>query len=426
MKSLKLKLFEFRQGLNIEQTEIVNIVSEHMDLCDQYSEKEIYGNLCKLLETYSYYDGVKPFLESIDNELSADSLLYTLKDLYAKIKRKGDSFLYETALNSIIECINQGNDEDRKIKVLNDLKLYEWIPEVKMFLYEVASTPQDKQNFISKGGKIDDVFSIVLQLKEGYLTYVANTWFLLNNEGVTSTLLENHITDEVQLKKLRLIEQAIENAVFTDERITFNIAEELVVSFDTKSKQIYLNESESDKGTTLETLFNSPIVPFMGKAFYPILNETYNNLDKFMKIDTVKHVYNIINPAFECFVFNYNGKISQYRLDKHMGNSYYNFDNAMPLIENVMQELGADLTFFYEGLLSEEIKAKVDLEKQEKSLMEKLTDIENAILTIKQEGAEIIKENKTVENLYNSLLARKHKVSEELKSVKNKKAQLFK
>jgi hypothetical protein len=58
--------------------------------------------------------------------------------------------------------------------------------------------------------------------------------------------------------------------------------------------------------------------------------------------------------------------------------------------------------------------------------MEKLTDIENAILTIKQEGAEIIKENKTVENLYNSLLARKHKVSEELKSVKNKKAQLFK
>ena len=145
-----------------------------------------------------------------------------------------------------------------------------------------------------------------------------------------------------------------------------------------------------------------------------------------MKIDTVKHVYNIINPAFECFVFNYNGKISQYRLDKHMGNSYYNFDNAMPLIENVMQELGADLTFFYEGLLSEEIKAKVDLEKQEKSLMEKLTDIENAILTIKQEGVKIIKENKTVENLYNSLLARKHKVSEELKSVKNKKAQLFK
>jgi len=35
MKSLKLKLFEYRKSLNIEQSEVVDIVSEHMNLCDK-------------------------------------------------------------------------------------------------------------------------------------------------------------------------------------------------------------------------------------------------------------------------------------------------------------------------------------------------------------------------------------------------------
>lgn len=425
MKSLKLKLFEYRKELSVEQSDIVNIISEHMDLCDKYSEKEIYGSLSNILDKFKFYENVNTFLNDVDTALSAQPLLYNLKDLYAKVARKEYTFLYENALHTIINCINETTDEDRKIKILNDLTLYEWIPEIKLFLYEIASTPQAKQNFASKGGKIDDVFSIVLQMKEGYLTYVANTWFVLNNDGITATLLENHISDDIQLKKLRLLEQGIQRAEFTENRIIFNIADGLVVSFDTELKKIYLNESEADNGTTLETLFNSPVIPFMGKAFYPVLNETFNNLDKFMKIDTVKRVSNIMNSAYECFVFNFNGKISQYRVDKHMGNSYYTFENAMPLIENVMHELGADLTFFYESQLTEEVKAKLDVEKREKSLMEKLNDIYNGILKIKEEG-NLVKENNALESLYNSLLGKKHKVSEELKAVRNEKVKLAK
>lgn len=427
MKSLKLTLFEHCKALgNIEQSEVANIVSEHIDLCDKYSEKEIYGSLTNLLERYKFYENVKTMLCEIDTELSANPVMYTLKDLYAKVARKENRFLYENALHSIMECINQLTDEDRKAKILNDLKLYEWIPEIKMFMFEMASTPQTKQNYSSKGGKIDDIFSIVLQLKEGYMTYVANKWFIMNDNGVTATLAENHIQDDTQLKKLRLLEQAVQCAEFSDSRIVFKIAEGLVVAFDTKDKKIYINESETDKETTMETLFNSPVIPFSGKGFYPILNETYNNLDKFLKIDAVKHVTNIMNSAYECYVFNFNGKISQYRVDKYMGNSYYTFENAMPLIENVMHDLGADLTFFYENQLSEEMKSKINIERQEKALMEKLTDIENAIMKIKEEGPELLKENKAIANLYNSLLGKKHKVSEELKTVKNKKVALSK
>jgi len=423
MKSLKLKIFEYCKDLDIEQTEVSQIFTEHIDLCDKYSEKEIYGSLSTLLERFKFYESVSTFLNDVDSILSEQPLLYNLKDLYSKVARKEYSFLYENALHSIMDCINESTDEDRKIKILNDLKLYEWIPEVKLFLYEIASTPQTKQNFMSKGGKVDDVFSIVLQLKEGYLTYVANKWFLLNNDGITATLAENHISDDIQLKKLRLLEQAIEKAEFTEDKIIFNIAEGLIVSFDTTNKKIYLNESEADKGTTLETLFNSAVIPFLGKAFYPVLNETFNNLDKFMKIDTVKRVSNIMNTAYECYVFNFNGKISQYRVDKYMGNSYYTFENAMPLIENVMHELGADLTFFYENQLSEESKAKINIQNKEKALMEKIKDVDNGIAKIKEEG-DLVKENKVLEELFNSLLSKKHKLSEELNSIRNEKSKL--
>ena len=143
-----------------------------------------------------------------------------------------------------------------------------------------------------------------------------------------------------------------------------------------------------------------------------------------MKIDTVKHIYNLANTAFECYVFNYKGKISQYRIDHRSGSSFYAYENAMPLIENVMHELGADLTFFYEDLLSDELKAKVNLENQEKQLIEKLTDVENAIINIKNES-QILKENKQIQTVYNSLLSKKHKISEELKIVKNKKSELY-
>lgn len=426
MKSLKLKLFEFNKGLNIDETELDVLLREHINLCENYSEKEIYGSLSNHLDKYKFYESVNTLLTDIDQELSSNPMLYNLKDLYAKVARKQNRFLYENALQLILGCINQPTNEDRAIRVLEDLKLYEWIPEIKLFLYENAITAQDKQNYskLTNGGKVEDVYSVVLQIKEGYLTYISDKWFILSKEGITATLLENHIKDDVQLRKLRLIEEAIQKANFEENKITFKISEDLTVSFDTNKKMLYLNGAEAENTTTLETLFNSPIIPFVGKAFYPVLNETFNNLDKFMKIDTVKHVYNMIDSSFECYVFNYEGKISQYRIDKRLGNSYYTYESAMPLIENVIYELGADLTLFYENLISQELKDKMDLDKEEKVLLEKIEKLNNDILLL-NDSKDLVKENKMLQTVYNSLLSKKHKLSENLKTVKVKKAKLM-
>lgn len=413
MKSLKLQLFEFRKELTVEQTEILHTISEHIDLCNDYSEKEITNSLHKCLESYGFYDNVKSLLDVLDKEMNEKSLYYTLKDLYAKVARKDNRFLYEQALDSILRCINQSNDEDRKIKVVETLSMYEWIPEINMFLFEMASTPQEKMNLSSKGGKVEDVYSIALQILDGYLVRVHDAWFLLSDTGIKSTLLETHIKNDVELKKLRLLEQALTLATFKGNAIKFKLNETTELAINSESGKIYLDGNECEAATTLETLFNSPVIPFEMKALYPILVETINNRKKFIILDSVKKAFNITNMAFECYLFNYKNNIYQYRVDKFNGNSTVSFTNAQSVIENVVHELGVDVTFFFENMLSEELKAKNELEKREMKIQEGLNNLEKAIL--------ILKESQETGAVYNSLLARRHKLSEELKSVKNNK-----
>src|SRR5208283_5436408 len=112
---------------------------------------------------------------------------------------------------------------------------------------------------------------------------------------------------------------------------------------------------------------------------------------------------------------------------KFTGNNVLKYESAHAIIENVMHELGVDITYFYENLLSDELKQKVELEKQEMKIQENIKSIEDGILTIKSESNEdkTILEHKSIKNVYNSLLAKRHKLQEELKAVKHKKSKIL-
>lgn len=418
--NIKNKLVEFNSKLTNEQTEVINIVTNHVTYCDYNSEKEITASLNKCLETYTYFDNVKEILGILNGEINENSLYYKIKDLYYKVARKENSFLYENALSMLLDCLGLNTDEDRKIKVLNELKMYDWIPEVQLFLFEMAETPQAKMNLSSKGGQIEDVYSIVLQIEEGYLAFVHDKWFKFTDKGIEGTLLENHVTDEVQLKKMRLLEQVIAVAEFEGEMINFNVGEGLIIGINSQSGKLFLNGDEADSDTTLESIYNSPVIPFMAKGYYPMMAECVANLKTFVNLDYVKKVSNVLNQKYECYVFNFKNNINQYRLDKFQGSSLMQYESALAIIENVLHDLGIDITFFYENMLSEDLKAKKELEKKEIKLNEKLEEIEEAILKIKDQD-KTISEHASIKALYNTLLADKHKISEQLKTVKNEK-----
>ena len=63
------------------------------------------------------------------------------------------------------------------------------------------------------------------------------------------------------------------------------------------------------------------------KNFYPLLVEMSNNTSKFVELDVVKKVNNLINPYLEVFAFNYKNATYLYRCDERYGNSFFKYDD---------------------------------------------------------------------------------------------------
>ena len=305
MKNLKLELFNFQKGLNYDQDDISSIVESHTKALGSVSEKQVILSLNEKLKVYTYDRSVVRLLESLNDDLSNHNLLYELKHLYNVINSKNQGELYRQPINVLLETINLESDQDRMSKILNELAIYDWVPEIKLFVHNLSKSPEQRTNLLS-GGNSESVYTIVEQVEGGYIALINGSWFLLEENSVEKTLLENWIQNEEDLRILRNIELGLKYSLVGEDRINFRISENLTVGLSVANEGlIYINDDKMNKETTLETLFQSPIIPIINKNFYPILLETQKNIDKFVELDVVKRVHNLINPHLECYVFNY-------------------------------------------------------------------------------------------------------------------------
>ena len=165
------------------------------------------------------------------------------------------------------------------------------------------------------------------------------------------------------------------------------------------------------------SLFNSPIIPIVNKNFYPILLETSKNLDKFVELDVVKRVNNLINPYLECFAFNYKNATYLYRCDERYGNSFFKYESALELVNEVRNELNFDLTYFYENKLNKEVITKKKLEDKEREITLKLEDVNFNIAKV--EGSiQMIGESEVLTTALGNLEKRQGVLKAELDGVK--------
>lgn len=374
MKNLKLELFNFKKNLSLDQEEISVIVEGHMNACNEHSEKNIINSLNERLKAYTYDKSVKSLLESLNDDMNNYELLYELKNLYNVLNSKNQGELYRQPINVLLQTINLENDQDRMSKILNELAIYDWVPEIKVFVHNLTKSPEARTNLLS-GGKGESVFTIVEPVEEGHIALVRDSWFLLTENSIEKTLLETHIKDPEELRSSRMVETALRYAQIADDRVNFAISEYLTIGLGVNGKGIFINDDELDGEATLESLFNSPIVPIVNKNFYPILLEVSKNMNKFVELDVVKRVNNLINPNLECFAFNYKNNTFLYRCDERYGNSFFKYDSAIELVNEVRNELNYDLTYFYENKLSKEIIVKRKLEDKEREITLKLEDV---------------------------------------------------
>jgi hypothetical protein len=376
MKNLKLELFNFKKNLTLEQEEVSGIVEGHMNACNELSEKQIIISLNERLKPYTYDKSVKSLLENLNDDVKNYELLYELKNLYNVINTKNQGELYRQPLNVLLQTINLDTDQDRMSKILNELAIYDWVPEVKLFVHNLTKSPEKRNNLLS-GGKGESTFTIVEQVEDGHVALVNDSWFLLSENTIEKTLLENHVKNEEELKSLRMLETAMKYASVTEDRVNFRISEYLTIGLSVgKKSSLFINDDEMNEETTLESVFDSPIIPIVNKNFYPVLLEVSKNLDKFVELDVVKRVNNLINPYLEIFAFNYKNSTYLYRCDERYGNSFFKYESALELVNEVRNELNYDLTYFYENRLDKELIVKRKLEDKEREITLKLEDVQ--------------------------------------------------
>ena len=417
MKNLKLELFNFKKNLSLEQDEISVIVEGHMNACNEASEKAIILSLNERLKPYTYDKTVKGLLESLNDDMKNYELVYELKNLYNVLNSKNQGELYRQPINVLLQTINLETDQDRMSKVLNELAVYDWVPEIKLFVHNLTKSPEQKTNLLS-GGKGESIFTIVESVEDGHIALVRDSWFLLAENVVEKTLLENHIKDAEDLKTMRMLETAMRYANITEDRVNFKISEYLTIGLSVAKKgKVFVNDDEMNEETTLESLFNSPIIPIVNKNFYPILLEVSSNLDKFVELDVVKRVNNLINPYLECFAFNYKSATFLYRCDERYGNSFFKYESAIELVNEVRNELNYDLTYFYENKLSKELIVKRKLEDKEREISLKLEDVEFNIDKVKG-SLKMIGESEVLTTALSNLEKRQTNLATELQAVK--------
>jgi hypothetical protein len=268
------------------------------------------------------------------------------------------------------------------------------------------------------GGKGESIFTIVESVEDGHIALVRDSWFLLSENVIEKTLVENHVKDEESLKSLRMLETAMKYASVTEDRVNFRISEYLTIGLSVAKKgKVFINEDEMNDETTLESLFNSPIVPIVNKNFYPILLEVSKNLDKFVELDVVKRVNNLINPYLECFAFNYKKATFLYRCDERYGNSFFKYESALELVNEVRNELNYDLTYFFENKLGKELVVKRKLEDKEREVTLKLEDVSFNIEKLKG-SMKMIGESEVLTTALKNLEKRKNVLDAELYGVK--------
>lgn len=416
MKNLKLELFNFKKNLSLDQEEISVIVEGHMNACNEHSEKNIINSLNERLKAYTYDKSVKSLLESLNDDMNNYELLYELKNLYNVLNSKNQGELYRQPINVLLQTINLENDQDRMSKILNEMAIYDWVPEIKVFVLNLTKSPEARTNLLS-GGKGESVFTIVEPVEEGHIALVRDSWFLLTENSIEKTLLETHIKDPEELRSSRMVETALRYAQIADDRVNFAISEYLTIGLGVNGKGIFINDDELDGESTLESLFNSPIVPIVNKNFYPILLEVSKNMNKFVELDVVKRVNNLINPNLECFAFNYKNNTFLYRCDERYGNSFFKYDSAIELVNEVRNELNYDLTYFYENKLSKEIVVKRKLEDKEREITLKLEDVNFNIEKVTG-SIRMIGESTVLSTALSNLEKRRSNLESELNGIK--------
>jgi hypothetical protein len=421
MKNWKFDLFTFKQNLTLDQLEISSVLEKHISRFDKFSEKGLTESLKYNLKAYSYDTDVNRLIESLDEEIEAHSLVYDLKDLYKRVSDQDTGMLYRDPLRKILETIQLEDDSARMSAIVNDLMMFDWVKEIKMFVESLTSDPVDQKNLTSGGAKCSKVYSVAEEVDGGHIAFICDRWFLLNDKEVKQVMLTDYITDKEKVGILEKLAVVLKMSEFEGENIELPIDDNITITISIDGK-ISINGDVIDNETSVEDLFNSPIIPYLKKNNYVLVKNLIENISKIIELDFVCRVTSLRKPQTEIYAFNYKENMYLYSVDKRTGSSFFEYDTVMQLIQDVQREMGYDIKDFFENKLSKEMKQYKKLEDKEQNIEMKIKEVTESIDMLK-DNAELMKESAELKSAFDNLLIHKHDLTKQLNTIKDEKAQ---
>lgn len=424
---LVLEMFNFKKGLTLEQEDIDRQITYHLGLfnCDEtgkiHSQRNIIRSLSEGLRNFGYDNKVKTLLESLNGILKNDEMFYELDNLYRTLENSNQGMVYRHVMKLVLDIINETNAVNQQLKIINELSIHDWIPPVKNFIYKYTTDPRKRQNLSSNGGKADAVYSVVEKVEsegvKGFITFIGDKWFYITEKSIQPTIPSNFFKERDKLISLTLLQKALTIGIVEEGKITFKIDEDLNLGISTSDGKIFINNEKTDSSATLETIFDSALIPFMRRDLYPVISETIKNLNKFVDLDIVQKITNITNPHLECYVFNYKDNLYKYSIDDRSGNNFHEYESATILCNEMNQQLGYDLSSFLKNKFSDEVNMKKDLEGKEKFIIDKITDMNENIQKLLACG--LIDKNEQIKMAYDVLISERKDLESDLYAVKS-------
>jgi hypothetical protein len=423
--ALVLELFAYKKELTLDQDDIERQINFHLQLFQGddtgkvQSQKNIVRNLNEKLEKDSFDLSVKELLEKVNTIVKENELFYELEDLFRTLENDNQGQVLRPVMKIVLDIINEGNEREQQVKILNELSLYDWNPAVKNFLFKYTTDPTERQNITSQGGKAEAVYSIVEKIStndvNGFLTYIGDKWFFINEDKIEPSVPSDYITEQEELHKLNLLQTALKIGTIANDKIIFNVQEDLNLGISLKNKDIFINEEKSETAN-IESIFESSLIPFMRRDLYPVISAVANNKDKFVDLDIVQRVSNVTNPFLESFVFNYKDKMYTYSMDKKYGHHFHQYESATMLVNEIQNSLGYDMSQFLKDKFNDETQAKMALEDKEKFITHKLSEISEGLTQLEMCG--LLESNEEIKVAYTALKQEETSLNEELVGVK--------
>jgi hypothetical protein len=139
-----------------------------------------------------------------------------------------------------------------------------------------------------------------------------------------------------------------------------------------------------------------------------------------MELDVCAKVTNFLKSGVAYFVFNYMGKVYSYKIDPKYGSTFMEYETASDLINDVKREMNIDMSYFFKAFVNKEQVKRTQLDDQEKVIVIKLKEVNEAINAI-VENKSLLESSNPLKKAYDKLIARQFDLQNQLTRVKTAK-----